>query len=196
MLSPSPNRLKQTFSKGPAHKTRSSTAQTLTSKSAPTVPPDPGELHYLSTPSNRPSSSSSFNQPSTSFNNPYPSNDQPSSSPTFNHPSPIKKTIHSSPSSPSKSPHHSNNNRFSAFEEPSTSDQLDNMDEHIHHVECNSQPNTFLLMNNFFLFWLQTTFSFFGIHATFSCFAYKQLFSIFHTSISFIFNLVNHEHTI
>jgi hypothetical protein len=141
MSSPSPNRLKQTFSKGPAHNTRSSTARTRTSKSAPTVPPDPGETNnpHSSTPSNRPSSTS-FIQPSTSFNNPSPSpsssNIQQSSSPSTN------IAFHSSPptSSPFKSSptnHSNSNNRFSALEEPSTSDQLDKMDEHIHHVENN-----------------------------------------------------------
>jgi hypothetical protein len=105
MSSPSANHLKQTFSKGPAHNTRSSFAHTCTSKSAPTVPPDPGEHNPLpSTPSNHPSP--------TSFTNPSLSNIQQSSSPSSNTP------FHSAPTttSPFKSPPHHTNNRFSALE--------------------------------------------------------------------------------
>jgi hypothetical protein len=131
-MSQTPNRLQHTFSKGPpAANTRSSTTRSRTSKSSPTVPPDPR--------------SQSAQPPSQSPNH---SPHRPSSvQPTHTYQSHSFKlstpTHHNSPShqhpssSPSKHSHITGDTRYSGYEGRNTFEQIETMGNHINDIKDN-----------------------------------------------------------
>jgi hypothetical protein len=131
-MSQTPNRLQHTFSKGPpAANTRSSTTRSRTSKSSPTVPPDP-RSQSAQPPSQSPNHSP--HRPSSV----QPTHTYQSHSFKLSTPTHLNSPSHQHPSSsPSKHSHITGDTRYSGYEGRNTFEQIETMGNHINDIEDN-----------------------------------------------------------